>query len=271
MYKKSASVGSIAFKSLGIYFEKLPLFLKYLVVPVLLQILGGVVIGLGMFFIAKADYVPAIILTAAGIIILCNAIWKYLIKMGGLILISRQIVENEPLREIEYYTKTFENRGGYVLFLLITGLLIPLIPLSILIIGGVQSFISGDKSLLIKSVILFTGILALMAPYLIVTMQSFALNPNLSPWESIVKAIKLSGKNYFTSWGVIILYTVISAVVMLLVAIFAKMICVGAGLPKNVDSIIANICSQFFIPYWALCFTWWYLRMEKDYRTYTGR
>ena len=52
MYKKSASVATIAAKSLVIYFEKLPMFLKYLAVPVLLQILGGVILGIGMFMIA---------------------------------------------------------------------------------------------------------------------------------------------------------------------------------------------------------------------------
>lgn len=268
MYKKSSSIGTIVVKSLGIYFEKLPMFLKYLAIPVLLQILGAVIIGAGMFFIAGGNYIPAVIIITAGIVLLCNAIWKYLIKMGGLILISNHIIENEPLRELDYYTKTFENRGGYVAYLLISGFLIPLIPVCIGATGAAYAGAMGDKSLLVLSMLIAIGILVVMCPFLLVTMQSFALSPNLTPWESIVKGMKLSGKNYLPSWGILILYTIAAIIIMGLIAIFAKMVCVGAGLPKGSADIITQIFSQFFIPYWALCFTWWYLRIEKENRTY---
>ncbi len=268
MHKKSSSIGTIVVKSLGIYFERLPMFLKYLAIPVLLQILGAVVIALGMFFIAQTNYIPAVVIITAGIVILCNAIWKYLIKMGGLILISRQIIENEPLRELNYYTRAFENRGGYVTYLLISGFLIPLIPVCIGAIGAAYAGAVGDKSLLVLSLLAAIGVLVIMCPFLLITMHSFVLNPNLGPWDSIVKGMKLSGGNYLSSWGILILYTIISIVIMGLIAIFAKMVRVGAGLPKGMDDIITQIFSQFFLPYWALCFTWWYLRLEKENRTY---
>ena len=96
MYKKSASVATIAAKSLVIYFEKLPMFLKYLAAPVLLQILGGVILGIGMFMIAAkaiggggaGAMMIGVLVLIAGIAVLVNAIWKYFI---ALLMIKKRI------------------------------------------------------------------------------------------------------------------------------------------------------------------------------------
>ncbi len=275
MYKKSASVATIAAKSLVIYFEKLPMFLKYLAAPVLLQILGGVILGIGMFMVATkaiggggaGAMMIGVLVLIAGIAVLVNAIWKYLIKMGGLILISKQIIENEPLKDTKYYTKAFESRSGYITYLLIAGFLIPLIPISLAFIGGFYAGYVGDNNLLALSIFLSIAFLVILCPFLIVTMQSFALSPNLTPWEAIVKGMKLSGGKYLQSWGLLILYSIIVTIISLLIAVFAMMVSTGAGLPKVTTDIISYIFSQFFIPYWAICFTWWYLRIEKEERS----
>lgn len=287
MYKKNSSVRTIAFGSAGAFFGNLSLFIKYLFPPVLLQILATIFLGIGMFFLfmhiggvdsgtVVTPFVSAVI-AVAGIIILINALWSLLIKMGGLILISKQIIENEPLKEAEYYTNAFKNREGYIMYLLITGFIFPLILIALAFIFCMFTRVSfrfsgiplpENSDFIIALTIVLCGIFIIFSPFLIITMQSFALNPRLTPWEAIVKGMRLSGGKYFQSLGLLILYTIITGIITTLMSIFGKMASAATGISDNIVSLTVQLLSQFLLPYWALCFTWWYLRMEKEDRMY---
>ncbi len=281
MYKKSSSILTIAFRSFTGFFENFSVFFKYILPPVLLQILASVILGIGIFIIGMqavsggigAGTVFGGLFAVVGTVLLCKAIWSLLIRMGGLVLISKQIVENEPLRELKYYTETFKNRRGYVMYLLITGFLIPLIPFvftfpKIMNIITAISSGAGYGTQLLYDIgfvsLILTGFFAILGPFLIVTLQSFVLNPKLTPWESIVKGMRLSGSKYLQSWGLMLIYGVIMLVISLLLGIFAKIISIGTGISYDTVKIAAQLISQFLQGYTILCFTWWYLRLEKE-------
>jgi len=281
MYKKSSSVGTIAFVSLKAFFENLPMFFKYLLPPILLQILAALILGVGMFFAMLqfgkniGIFSFGVILAVFGIIILVQALWNFLIRMGGLILISKKIIENEPLRETKYYTEAFKNREGYILYLLITGCIFPLILLAIAFVLSAYtgfadlftgSFIPKTGSLMFAILVMFLLVFLAASPFLVVTFQSFALNPRLTPLESIVKGMKLSGLKYFQSLVLIVLYTVITTIMTGLLGVFGKMVSVATGFSEDIINLIVQLLSQFLLPYTIICFTWWYLRLEKESR-----
>lgn len=201
-----------------------------------------------------------------GIVILCKAIWDLLIRMGGVVLISKQIIENEPLCEAKYYIETFKNRTGYVKYLLIAGFLIPLLPIALIFYGCFQAGITGDKTLMLAPMLTGLMILLIMCPFLILTFQSFVLNPKLTPFEAIVKGMKLSGGKYLQSWGIMILHGIVMFAITGLFMIFAKMVSIGTGIEFNTIKLIVQLLIQFLQGYSLLCFTWWYLRLEKETR-----
>lgn len=275
MYKKSSSIWTIVFKSLVGFFENLPIFFKCFLPPILWQILACVFIGIGVVIVAAqalgakggiGALLAGVLVEIIGIVILCKAIWDLLIRMGGVVLISKQIIENEPLCEAKYYIETFKNRTGYVKYLLIAGFLIPLLPIALIFYGCFQAGITGDKTLMLAPMLTGLMILLIMCPFLILTFQSFVLNPKLTPFEAIVKGMKLSGGKYLQSWGIMILHGIVMFAITGLFMIFAKMVSIGTGIEFNTIKLIVQLLIQFLQGYSLLCFTWWYLRLEKETR-----
>lgn len=248
MYKKSTSILSIVAKSFTIFLEKLPAFLGYIAYPILGQF-AGIMVCFAPFLISpnpKNVSIPLVfICLIAGIALFCHAFWRFLLISGGLVLISRQIVENEPLREFSYYTEIFKKRSReYIVFILLASFLIPLL------LGGLSGFfflifmavfkntnfnitlppeiVSQISQLLIYKGLnidittfvntLILTVLGLAFAFLIfilissifsVATESFVLNPNLTPTKSILKGAKLAVKNYFSNLGLLALVAII--------------------------------------------------------------
>ncbi len=81
-------------------------------------LISGQNVNLGMAFICLI----------LGLILFCHSFWQYALISGGLILISKQIVENEPLKEFKYYTEIFKKGQKTILFFfLISAIIIPIL------------------------------------------------------------------------------------------------------------------------------------------------
>jgi len=288
MYKKSSSVFKIIGKSFSTFLNKFQEFLKYILYPVLGQLAGVFVCFLPFFLAQTPDRIniPLVfICMIAGLVLFCHAFWKYLLISGGLVLISRQIIENEQLQEFNYYTKLFEKRTKeYISYLLI------MIVISLLFVAAAVVWVfamiakyyttsSINMSLLVSQLalqaLIFGLVVFLVASVLFVTLEAFVLNPNLTPFQGILKGIKLSFRNYFPNLGLMLLLALISVLwseftgLILQNTVFndalytkysayADMLNV---LQATLQACIVNI----LLPFTAMCRTWWYLRMEKEY------
>ena len=251
MYKKSTSILSIVAKSFTIFLEKLPAFIGYIAYPVLVQF-AGIMVCFAPFLISpnpKNVSIPLVFMCLiAGIALFCHAFWRFLLISGGLVLISRQIVENEPLREFSYYTEVFKKRSReYIIFILLASFLIPLLlgALSgffflifmaafknvnfgialppevvsqisqILIYKGLNIDVATFVNTIILTVLGLTFaflIFILISSILSVASETFVLNQNLTPAKSIIKCAKLSFKNYFPNLGLLALVAIIGFV-----------------------------------------------------------
>lgn len=280
MYKKSASVFKIVFKSFSTFIYKLPQFLKYIAYPVFGQLLGLWIV-FSPFLMAsnpKNVYLPMVVVALiAGLIIFCHSFWKFLLVSGGLVLISKQIVENEPLKEFRYYTEIFQKRTkDYIIYLLLLCLITLAIVAGVLFVAAVYA-IANNVSVpgLTVPIAGCTVLLILIMPlFSTITLQTFVLNQNLTPYQSIVKAAGLTLRYYFQSWGVLVLIYSINILWSLMIDYFVKTFVFTqavyeqhADISNMVEFLQAYTAGTFvslFAPFVTLALTWWYLRIAKE-------
>ncbi len=283
MYKKSSSVFTIVSKSFTEYLFRLPQYLKYILYPLFGQLIGITVCFL-LFLISgqNVNLGMAFICLILGLILFCHSFWQYALISGGLILISKQIVENEPLKEFKYYTEIFKKRTkDYIVFLLISAIIIPILFIALIIalfaaLGlSPQMFVSGDfaSPSSIQAIALIGLITFAFALLFTVTLQSFVLSPNLTPTESILKAIKLALKNYFPNLGIVILLSIIVQIWSFITSQLSNALIFTQDFYMNHMSAMQmiNLIKGYFsatmggllLPFSMLCLTWWYLRMDK--------
>lgn len=283
MYKKSSSVFTIVSKSFTEYLYKLPQFLKYILYPLFGQLIGITVCFLPFLISGQnVNLGMAFICLILGLILFCHSFWQYALISGGLILISKQIVENEPLKEFKYYTEIFKKRTkDYIVFLLISAIIIPILFIVLIIalftaLGlSPQMFASGDfaSPSSIQAIALIGLITFAFALLFTVTLQSFVLSPNLTPTESILKAIKLALKNYFPNLGIVILLSIIVQIWSFITSQLSNALIFTQDFYMNHMSAMQmiNLIKGYFsatmggllLPFSMLCLTWWYLRMDK--------
>jgi len=283
MYKKSSSVFTIVSKSFTEYLFRLPQYLKYILYPLFGQLIGITVCFLPFLISGQnVNLGMAFICLILGLILFCHSFWQYALISGGLILISKQIVENEPLKEFKYYTEIFKKRTkDYIVFLLISAIIIPILFIVLIIalfaaLGlSPQMFVSGDfaSPSNIQAIALIGLITFAFALLFTVTLQSFVLSPNLTPTESILKAIKLALKNYFPNLGIVILLSIIVQIWSFITGQLSNALIFTQDFYMNHMSAMQmiNLIKGHFsatmggllLPFSMLCLTWWYLRMDK--------
>lgn len=283
MYKKSSSVFTIVSKSFTEYLFRLPQYLKYILYPLFGQLIGITVCFLPFLISGQnVNLGMAFICLILGLILFCHSFWQYALISGGLILISKQIVENEPLKEFKYYTEIFKKRTkDYIVFLLISAIIIPILFIVLIIalfaaLGlSPQMFVSGDfaSPSNIQAIALIGLITFAFALLFTVTLQSFVLSPNLTPTESILKAIKLALKNYFPNLGIVILLSIIVQIWSFITGQLSNALIFTQDFYMNHMSVMQmiNLIKGYFsatmggllLPFSMLCLTWWYLRMDK--------
>lgn len=283
MYKKSSSVFTIVSKSFTEYLFRLPQYLKYILYPLFGQLIGITVCFLPFLISGQnVNLGMAFICLILGLILFCHSFWQYALISGGLILISKQIVENEPLKEFKYYTEIFKKRTkDYIVFLLISAIIIPILFIVLIIalftaLGlSPQMFASGDfaSPSSIQAIALIGLITFAFALLFTVTLQSFVLSPNLTPTESILKAIKLALKNYFPNLGIVILLSIIVQIWSFITSQLSNALIFTQDFYMNHMSAMQmiNLIKGYFsatmggllLPFSMLCLTWWYLRMDK--------
>jgi|GluameStandDraft_1065615.scaffolds.fasta_scaffold00600_7 hypothetical protein len=283
MYKKSSSVFTIVSKSFTEYLFRLPQYLKYILYPLFGQLIGITVCFLPFLISGQnVNLGMAFICLILGLILFCHSFWQYALISGGLILISKQIVENEPLKEFKYYTEIFKKRTkDYIVFLLISAIIIPILFIVLIIalftaLGlSPQMFASGDfaSPSSIQAIALIGLITFAFALLFTVTLQSFVLSPNLTPTESILKAIKLALKNYFPNLGIVILLSIIVQIWSFITGQLSNALIFTQDFYMNHMSAMQmiNLIKGYFsatmggllLPFSMLCLTWWYLRMDK--------
>lgn len=283
MYKKSSSVFTIVSKSFTEYLFRLPQYLKYILYPLFGQLIGITVCFLPFLISGQnVNLGMAFICLILGLILFCHSFWQYALISGGLILISKQIVENEPLKEFKYYTEIFKKRTkDYIVFLLISAIIIPILFIVLIIalftaLGlSPQMFVSGDfaSPSNIQAIALIGLITFAFALLFTVTLQSFVLSPNLTPTESILKAIKLALKNYFPNLGIVILLSIIVQIWSFITGQLSNALIFTQDFYMNHMSAMQmiNLIKGYFsatmggllLPFSMLCLTWWYLRMDK--------
>ncbi len=283
MYKKSSSVFTIVSKSFTEYLFRLPQYLKYILYPLFGQLIGITVCFLPFLISGQnVNLGMAFICLILGLILFCHSFWQYALISGGLILISKQIVENEPLKEFKYYTEIFKKRTkDYIVFLLISAIIIPILFIVLIIalftaLGlSPQMFTSGDfaSPSNIQAIALIGLITFAFALLFTVTLQSFVLSPNLTPTESILKAIKLALKNYFPNLGIVILLSIIVQIWSFITGQLSNALIFTQDFYMNHMSAMQmiNLIKGYFsatmggllLPFSMLCLTWWYLRMDK--------
>ncbi len=289
MYKKSTSVFKIVAKSFSTYLKNIQEFLKYILYPIFGQFAGVFVCFLPFFMTGGNQSninIPLVLLCMiAGLIIFCHAFWKYLLVSGGLVLISRQIVENEPVQEFSRYTEIFSKRSkDYIKYLFI------MILISLLFVAAavVWMFAMIAKYYNVQSIdmtslagqLLFQALPLVLAIFLIssvlfVCLESFALNPNATPFGGILKGIKLSVRNFFPNLGLMLILILISVVfseftgLILKNAVFNEALYAKYGAFSDMVSLLevtAQGCIvSILVPFITLCRTWWYLRMDKEH------
>lgn len=288
MLKKSSSVFSIVYKSFAAYFYRLPQFLKYMLYPAFGWVFGIVLIFLP-FLIAKTpeevNLGLAFVGLIFGLVIFCHSFWKYLLVSGALVIISKKIIENEETKEFGYYTEGFSKRSKeYIKYLF--GMIF--VPVVCVLLYSVAAIIIVILSALLASALGVTlqeeamtklvsfGGAFLMTPLFIVTLQSFVLSPNLTVFQSIKKGMKLAFRGFFPSWGLIILILVIGVLWGQLIA-YLLTSSVFSGVSSMPGEITGDFVMKFFIylctcvgfgilllPFSTICYTWWYLRLEKE-------
>ena len=283
MYKKSSSVFTIVSKSFTEYLFRLPQYLKYILYPLFGQLIGITVCFLPFLISGQnVNLGMAFICLILGLILFCHSFWQYALISGGLILISKQIDENEPLKEFKYYTEIFKKRTkDYIVFLLISAIIIPILFIVLIIalftaLGlSPQMFASGDfaSPSSIQAIALIGLITFAFALLFTVTLQSFVLSPNLTPTESILKAIKLALKNYFPNLGIVILLSIIVQIWSFITGQLSNALIFTQDFYMNHMSAMQmiNLIKGYFsatmggllLPFSMLCLTWWYLRMDK--------
>jgi len=288
MYKKSASVSEISSKSFSIFISRFQEFFKLLLYPVLGQFAGIFLCFLPISVSSgnAPNIFLLIIFLIAGLTLFCHAFWKYLLAMGAMVLAADKIVENEPVREFNYYMKAFDERSReYVEYLLIMCLIsiVPVAAFAILIaqyagsnpfpdISAVAdpvvfyqyilSFISS------KSFLITFGAMLILAPlFSTLCLPSFVLNKRLTAFQAIKKAVKLSFINYFSNYGLLILAGFIffvTALILELVFSAIQVVVANVSILKAVASILSYMLQSVLIAYWIIATTWWYLRLEKE-------
>lgn len=288
MYKKSASIFTIVFKSFKTFFDRLPQFLWFLGYPIFGQLIGVLLIFAPFWMASSPEsvYLPMLALTLPlGLGIFCHSFWRYLLASASLVLISKQIVENGPVKDFKYYLDGFKKRSGeYIAFLLVTGFVIPLLLMLLIFIisaalvalGYLPVSISMQKvNLIVLSIGGLVGLIVLI--FYSVPLQSFVLNPNLTPTESVLKGAKLTLRNYFPNLGLIILINIVTLTFGLLVSfIVSNLIFTGAfyeehsafrPIMKMLDLMTNYSICSVLLPFSTIAFTWWYLRMEKEHNS----
>lgn len=320
MYKKSTSVVSIITKSVGIFFEKLPSFLKYIAYPVLGQ-LAGIMVCFAPFLISPDPKNVNILLVfmclIAGLVLFVHAFWRFLLVSAGLVLISRQIVENEPLQEFNHYTKVFEKRSKeYIVFILLAAFIVPVLLLLVAAVAFVLFLLvfkevnfgfnlppevvsqisaalaakglNADAATFVNLLMhVFYGILFALFVFVLVSSvfgvstETFVLSPNLTPLKSILKCAKLSFKNYFSNFGLLLTLFAIGFIIGQIVELiiigpmFSESLYLKYAAYKDIISMlrasVAIAIGSIFMPFGVLCRTWWYLRMEKENALKTAR
>ena len=138
-----------------------------------------------------------------------------------------------------------------------------------------QMFASGDfaSPSSIQAIALIGLITFAFALLFTVTLQSFVLSPNLTPTESILKAIKLALKNYFPNLGIVILLSIIVQIWSFITGQLSNALIFTQDFYMNHMSAMQmiNLIKGYFsatmggllLPFSMLCLTWWYLRMDK--------
>ena len=289
MHKKCASILTIVFESFSTFFMKIPQFLLFMFYPLLGQLIGIFL----CFFPKKKKKNPQniniallLVCMVAGLIIFCHAFWRFLLIQGALVLISKQIVENEPLKEFKYYSEGFKRRSrdyiAYLLLMFVVSFILSALLLASIFVfaGGSMANILQNPHAMAASLILplTTGaiVMIVLTPLFTITLQTFVLNPQLSPFNSIIKAFGLSIKNYFPLWGLIILIGVVSLVWGQIVASFSKTFIFTETLMNSyepgsgkemmllLDFWTSFIAANVLLPFTTMCYTWYYLRVEKE-------
>lgn len=291
MLKKSSSVFSIVYKSFAAYFYRLSQFLKYMLYPAFGWVLGIIIIFLP-FLIAKTQEEVnlgfVLVGLIFGLIIFCHSFWKYLLVSGALVIISKKIIENEETKEFSYYTEGFAKRSKDYIKYLLAMIFIPflfvllysiamvlIVVLSALLASGLGVTLQKETVQMIIRILSFGGVF-LMVPLFIVTLQSFVLNPNLTIFQSIKKGMGLAFKGFFSSWGLIILISIIGVLWGQLIAylLTSSVFSEVSNIPNEITTDFAikffiYLCTCFgfgvlLLPFSTLCYTWWYLRLEKE-------
>lgn len=280
MYKKSASIFTIVFKSFSTFVYKLPQFLRYTFYPVFGQLLGLWIVFSPFLMASSPENVHLPMVAAmlpVGLIIFCHSFWKFLIISGGLVLISKQIIENETLREFKYYTEIFKKRSkDYIIYLLLVCLIILLIVLAVMLAAAFYA-VANNVSVpgLTVPVIGATVVCALVLPlFTTVTLQAFVLNQSITPFQSILKGMTLTLRCYFQSLALWALILVVLTLWGLMIDYFVKtfvftqaLVEQYAGISKVITLLYMYTSITFtnlLLPFTTLVLTWWYLRIEKE-------
>ncbi len=289
MHKKCAANFTIVFESFSTFFIKIPQFLLYLFYPLIGQLLGIFLCFLPVFIAGNPQNINIPLLFICmiiGLIMFCHAFWQFLLVQGALVLISKQIVENESLREFKYYTEGFKRRSSDYIAYLMLMLLISL-AISILIVSSIFFLGSANMgnilhnpvsmaSAIIVPISIGALIMLILAPLFTITLQSFVLSPHLSPLKSILKAFGLSIKHYFPLWGLIILVGIVGLVWGQIIASFSKAFIFTDVLVNNFETgsgkemiqllefWVSFVAGNILLPFSTMCYTWYYLKVEKE-------
>lgn len=292
-YEINSSVFNIILKSLKITWDNFGKLFKLLLYPVFGQFLGIIICFVPLIIgkIANLTFAPLLLVTlfglAVGLTIFCHAFWKYLLCQGAIIQMSKKILNGSGCGSLENELESFSRRSNdYIKYLLIMCLvgILAAVPAGIAafaamnLAGGKEAITNivyaisrnsiPDTQIIIPAItglLIFVLVLGLIGILFAVSLQTFVLNPMLSPTETIKKSIALVKNNYFKTIGA----TIGAMIFMALVGILLEgclgfvLIAAPAEVSKFVTELVSNLFASFFTtPFYLIFLTWWYLKIS---------
>ena len=199
MAKKSKNALAIFLESIGLYFSNFSKFVRYMMFPVLGQLVGLILIFLCSYLYSTnipvmIDKNPslnnfntliliAILISVPGLIILMKALWEYLVAYGAINSMLENMLKSGKVYDFDAHTELIKRRSfSFVgLWLLV----------------GIFSVLALCPLLWVPA--------GVMAVFFVLIFQAFTYDPELTPIGCVKKSMMLIKGHFASTFMLIVL------------------------------------------------------------------
>jgi|GEM_PF-6089187 len=282
-------------------FSNWKMFLKFLLLPYLGSVLGVLIaiippifalslsIGIKSSSLSAGAVIITLLSIVIGSVIFLWSFWIYIVRVAACFNIARSLINTGESGSLEEAVQNITERWGnllkFWLWSLLIGIVIFVIILTVtLLLFGVEVAQNSFKYYMREWVYQILNFL-LGLPF-ILSFAAFVFNPDLKPFDAIVKGVRMVMKNFlptlgfwllsyasalaviFTAYVVfIIAMLLLSAPLFIVLAVKANIVLIiAAGIIAALGNFVVFFALLAFILMTAVLYTFflthWYMRLE---------